>query len=401
MALVLSSDAIDQLADDFEKTAKHRLTLTIEEFLAERKVSLSSGLLEALLLVELDLRPAGQWSEAELERRFPEHRSAVRGALAAIAARTTDKAGVPSTRPELEPTYIPVTAIVDVDAAERMAIPKGIGAYNIKDVLGKGGMGIVYSAVHRRTSERVAIKLVLPQLQATPQALQVFLREASILTSLKHSRIVASKEFGMHENRPYFVMEYIPAVDIEEILATQSPKRRIRVVCKTMCKVLEGLQYAHDQGIVHRDVKPSNILLYWTDKKLNCKLADFGLAKRFEDAGLSGLTGDNEIRGTIAYMPPEQLRDSRFAGPLADIYAVGICLFRYLAGVLPYRFIAGEALMRCVIQHDMQRLRDVMPNVPPDLEHIVDTALKLNPADRFSSAAEMLKALRGFVDRSG
>lgn len=298
--------------------------------------------------------------------------------------------------------YEPETAPGSVGGladATTALLPREVGPYEITGVIGKGGMGVVYSALHRKTKEALAIKLVLPHLNTTPQALQIFLREASILTGLKHSRIVASREFGLHENRPYFVMEYVPSVDLETILATQSPQRRIRIVCKSICKVLEGLQYAHEQGIVHRDIKPSNILVFWTGQKLNCKLADFGLAKRFDDAGMSGLTGENEIRGTLAYMPPEQLKDSRSAGRAADIYATGVCLFRFLAGVLPYRQTEGEALMRCVIQHDVRPLSELLPDCPSTLEQIVTRAMQVRPGDRFESAAAMLNDLAEFVNR--
>ena len=394
---------IDQLADDFKQMIRLKPSQTIETFLAEHCVAPSADLLEALLLIDLEVRSCddGNLGENQLLRRFPEFGDAVRRACAAYAHRHNIPPAVARSRlPEPEPTFIPASVARDTDRSVPIEEDvKAIGAYDITGVLGKGGMGIVYSAVHRRTNEPFAIKLVLPQLHATQQALRIFLREASILTGLKHPHIVASREFGLHENRPYFVMEYVPVVDLEKILKTQSPVRRIRVVCKTVCRVLEGLQYAHDQGIVHRDVKPPNILVFRRGDKLNCKLADFGLAKRFADAGLSGLTGDNELRGTIAYMPPEQLADSRSAGPAADIYSVGVCLHRMLSKQLPYPHSAGETLMRSVIQHEILPLREHFAEAPPELEQIVGLATQRNPGDRFTSARAMHDALTAFVNR--
>jgi len=274
-----------------------------------------------------------------------------------------------------------------------------IGPYRLRKVLGEGGMGVVYLAVHQRTKEQCAVKLIRPGFIAGPQAKQLFLREASILRGLNHRQIVASREFGLHNDCPYFVMEYVPSINFEALLAQQNQKGKIRIATSMICQVLKGLGFAHDQGIVHRDLKPSNILVYRSGKKINCKLADFGLAKRFEDAGMSAYTNDNETRGTIAYMPPEQLADSRYAKPASDLFAAGVCLYRFLTTRLPYEEQDGLGLMVCVEENQIIQIRDVFPECPPELAEVIHIALQRDPSKRFATAAEMRGRLEIFCRR--
>lgn len=260
-------------------------------------------------------------------------------------------------------------------------------------------MGVVYLAVHQGTNEPSAIKLIRPGIVAGQQAKQLFLREASILRGLNHRQIVASREFGLHDDCPYFVMEYVPSIDFEALLARQNPATKIWIAVGMICQVLKGLGFAHEQGIVHRDLKPGNILVYRSGKKINCKLADFGLAKRFEDAGMSAFTNDNETRGTIAYMPPEQFADSRYAKPASDLFAAGVCLYRFLTGRFPYEEQGGRGLMSCVENNLIVPIRDVFPECPRELAEAIHVALQRDPAKRFSTAAEMGKRLQSFCRR--
>ncbi|MEM0927057.1 MAG: FHA domain-containing serine/threonine-protein kinase, partial [Planctomycetota bacterium] len=177
-----------------------------------------------------------------------------------------------------------------------------IGSYEIGEVLGSGGMAIVYKAKHRRSGKEVALKLIRADLAQTKKRIQLFVREASLLGQLKHPRIVEFHEFGIHEDRnPYLVMEYLKTRDLMELVDVQSTKQRIRTSLWVLSRVLEALHYLHDQGIVHRDIKPGNILAFMEGHRLQVKLADFGLAKLMADAGISGVTSERSVRGTIAY----------------------------------------------------------------------------------------------------
>lgn len=379
---------IDQQVDRFKQRLREQPTYRIADFFSESSLVPTDELFRSLLHIELEHHGCLA-EEQSYQKRWPQFSKVI--AEMADERRRQLAAGAGG---QVTATFFSSTPAPDI----HLALPASIGPYAIVSVLGKGGMGVVYKAAHRKTNLEFAIKLIIPQ-RASTQALQIFLREASILTSLRHSRIVTSHEFGLHDSQPYFVMEYIPSVDLGEILQTQPVRRRIRVVAKTICKVLEGLQFAHEQGVVHRDVKPSNILVFWTGKKLNCKLADFGLAKRFADAGMSGVTGENETRGTLAYMPPEQLQDSRSVGPLADIYSAGVCLFRLLTGSLPYDDTSGQALVRCVLRNEVKLLREFVPDCPPELQQIVTRAMQPHPKDRYPSAGDMLTALSSFVEQ--
>ncbi|MCA9047409.1 MAG: protein kinase [Planctomycetaceae bacterium] len=289
------------------------------------------------------------------------------------------------------------TVIGDVGGggSEELA-PSEIGPYRITGRLGQGAMGVVFSAIHKSKNEMVAIKLIQPDVAVGPEVLQLFLREASILRGLDHPRIVGSREFGLNENRPYFVMEYVPSLNFETLLAKQTLPHRIRLATYIVSQVLNGLQFAHDQGIVHRDVKPTNLLVYRSGERINCKLADFGLAKRFEDAGMSAMTEDNQTRGTIAYMPPEQLLDARYAKPACDIFAAGICLYRFLTGRLPYETANGPGLVICVQDHRLIPIIDVLPECPQPLAEVISHAVNRRPEDR-PTAAEMQAALKSFT----
>jgi serine/threonine protein kinase len=160
------------------------------------------------------------------------------------------------------------------------------------------------------------------------------------------------------------------------------------------------LDYAHSQGYVHRDVKPTNLLAFrGKEGKLHIKLADFGLAKSFENAGLSGMTGSRETRGTIVYMPPEQLLDSRSAGPASDIYSTGATLYRLLTGSAPYDAVHLSDALSAILNSDPVPIRKRNSRISPELAALVERSLARDPADRFATAAEMGDALRSFGKR--
>ncbi len=226
-------------------------------------------------------------------------------------------------------------------AHEGNFMPEHIAEFQITGKIGEGGMGVVYEAIQRPSGRKAAVKVILPVVAVNQAAVKLFLREASILTRLQHKRIVECLGVGLHEGRMYLAMERIATIDLRQVLSTQPRARQIRVACGIVCQMLEGLTYAHAVGIVHRDVKPGNILVYRNGNKLSAKLGDFGLAKSFLTAGFSSISRDTETRGTLAYMPPEQVINCRYAEPPCDIYAVGACLYFYLT------FRPGRRSQRC------------------------------------------------------
>ena len=293
----------------------------------------------------------------------------------------------------------PATDEWSPNAATVITTPVEIPDYEVRRELGRGSMGVVYHAVQRSTGREVALKLIRPAQLPDAEAMQLFVREASLLSQLRHRHIVESIEFGLHQRQMYISMEYIDAVDLELILKEQSRKSQIRIVCGVMCYVLEALQHAHEQDIVHRDVKPRNILVFHKGRKVSAKLSDFGLAKNYVNAGFSDISPDNDVRGTLAYMAPEQLVNCRFAKPACDIYGAGACLYMLLTGRRPHESDSATRDAAAVLNSKPDPILDHAPDIPKDLAIIVDRALAWEPCDRFSSAEHMRKALLPFTHR--
>jgi serine/threonine protein kinase len=259
-------------------------------------------------------------------------------------------------------------------------------------------MGEVYQAVQKSTGRMMAVKTLLPEEEVPEQDLRLFLREASVLGQLDHRRIVRFFEFGIAGGVLYLVMEYVETVALPSLLAEQSEASRLRTYCGLICQVLEGLEYAHKKSLVHRDIKPANILITRLGKKLRAKIADFGLAKNFTNAGFSGITVDGQTRGTVAFMPPEQILNCRYSGPACDIFAVGATLYTFLAGGrLPYEFASADNTLLVALQCNHVPLLKRNPALPPDLAALVHRAMAREPADRFESALQMREALLPFA----
>lgn len=268
----------------------------------------------------------------------------------------------------------------DPGAPERLL---DIPGYAVRRKIGQGGMGAVYEATRAADGERVAVKTIIPAPGAGQRAVLLFQREMELLAQLSHPRIVRFLESGQHAGQIYLVMEYVETIDLRSVIAPLARDKQIALYAGIVCHMLEGLQFAHERKLVHRDVKPGNVLVARDGKRLHARLADFGLAKNFENAGLSQLTADNEIRGTPAFMPWEQVQNSRYAKPSVDFYAAGATLYYYLTGRSPGH-TTGDAVTAD------------FADVPPPLAEILHQALSAEPRRRFRTAAEMRTALQEF-----
>ena len=287
-----------------------------------------------------------------------------------------------------------------------------IPGYSIRRRIGQGGMGVVYEAVEEASQHRVAIKTIIPMPGTTGKAIGLFRREMALLAGLDHVHIVRYLKSGEHAGQIYLVMEYVDAMDLKGTLKSIDPPESVRLCCGIMCQVLSALDYAHAQKLVHRDVKPHNILVTRAGNRFIAKLADFGLAKNFELAGLSQLTADQEIRGTPAFMPWEQFQNSRYARPTVDLYSVAATLFYLLTGKIPGHTNPGgfaqttvTSFLRLLTRsgaapEESTDVRQALEILPEGLGEVLYRGLASAPGQRFPNASAMREALLPYSGRT-
>jgi serine/threonine-protein kinase len=267
-----------------------------------------------------------------------------------------------------------------------------IRGYEVQEVLGRGGMGIVYKARHVRLNRPVALKMLLAGPYAQPDELERFLREAEAVAGLSHPNIVQVHEVGDADGRPYFTMELVEGGSLaREVKGTPLPIQRAAALVAT---ISEAIQMAHQRGIVHRDLKPGNILVTSDGTP---KLTDFGLARRLQ--GGSGLTISGAPLGTPSYMALEQAQGQTAAiGPATDVYALGAILYELLTGRPPFQGETAECTIHQVIARDPVPPSRLNYKVPRDLETICLKCLHKASTRRYGSAAELAVDLRHFLD---
>lgn len=271
------------------------------------------------------------------------------------------------------------------------APPPRISGYRITRQIGQGGLGRVYHAYRDGDGGEVAIKVL--SMNPTPHTsdLLFFKRETDIMRSLRHGNIVTFYDSGHTRGLPYVVMEYMGGGPLSRLMRRRGhlPAAEALAIIR---QVLAALAVAHGRGVIHRDVKPLNVLLDGEGKNPVVKLTDFGLAKSFLAAGLSGFTKTGTSFGSLNYLPPEQIHDYKRVTPAADVFAVGAIFYELLSGKSPYMVKDGD-YMAAVINHSVTPLTERCPKLPRKLAGLVDRALSREPVDRFADAAEMLAAL--------
>jgi len=259
--------------------------------------------------------------------------------------------------------------------------PFDIPGYELLEPLGEGGMGVVYKARQIKLNRIVALKMVLGGHRAKPQELIRFLAEAEAVASIKHPNVVQVFEFGDAQGRPFLAMEYLDGGSLSERLKTKlTPNESAQLIEK----LARAVQAAHDQQIVHRDIKPGNILF---DTNGEPKITDFGLAKK---SGGSDLTRTQAVMGTPAYMAPEQAKgESKFVGPAADVWALGVILYECLTGKRPFLGETALEIMRNVTDTEPIAPRKLAPGLSRDVELICLKCLNKNPAERYATAGQI------------
>jgi len=263
-----------------------------------------------------------------------------------------------------------------------------VGRYELGDRLGAGGMSTVVLAFDRRLERYVAVKLLAEHLADDAQFVSRFRREALAAARLVHPNIVQVFDFGLDEasGRHYIVMEYIRGKSGAQILRDEG-RLSVPDALHLVDGSCRGLHYAHRHGVVHRDVKPGNLL---RSEEGQVKLADFGIAKATDG---SAITQAGSVLGTAAYLAPEQAHGEP-ATPRSDLYGLGVVTYQLLAGRLPYEATSLTELALAQQREHPPRLDEVNPEVPAALSDAVDRALELDPEDRYEDAEQMRRALQ-------
>ena len=265
-----------------------------------------------------------------------------------------------------------------------------IGRYVVQDKIGAGGMGQVYKAYHHRMNREAAIKLLPPEMVSDQSAIQRFHREAQAAARLSHPNIVMTYDAGEMRGVHYLVMEFIDGVDFSKLVKTRGPMPVSKAITYIL-QAAEGLQYAHEKGIIHRDIKPHNILL---GLRGTVKILDMGLARFDETAGEDSLTETGTIMGTLDYMSPEQALDTRDVDARTDIYSLGCTLFFLLGGRPPFH---ADTAMKKLLAHresPIPSLRDANKTVSAALDSVFQIMMAKRPDDRFSSMEDVITGLR-------
>lgn len=317
----------------------------------------------------------------------------IAGAIALVAMRRARTAAH-----DLELAFVELTeaeargGLFPIDGS----LPERVGPYTVKRKLGAGGMAVVFE-VESTNGQQLALKLPMPHLLESAEFRTRFTRELTVCMRLHHPNLIHIIDVNTGEEGgfpyPFLVMELVAGAPLDEHIATHGPARFDEAV-ELGCQLLDALHFIHQKGIVHRDVKPSNIMLTGKGRP---KLMDFGVAYREETSGAK-LTASEDRLGTPIYMAPEQFEQSRVDGR-ADIYALGLVLYEMLTGRLPFEGNDPLLVLQAKLCDDPPSLSHLRPDIPEALERCVMTMLARDPSSRFADAAAASAQLAAAGDR--
>jgi WD40 repeat protein/predicted Ser/Thr protein kinase len=374
---VKSSLAVDSICDRFESLCRGSDLPNLESFLGDLDEAARRAAFFELLALDVEYRQdrGESVSADEYLDRFPEFAEQVRGFFAEQAQLDTQ------TAQQTKPTV-----------TERPSLAgTRIGPYDVLSEISRGGMGVVYQARQAGLDRLVAVKVIVAGPLATPAYIARFQAEARMSARLQHPSIVSIYEVGESNGLHYFSMEFVNGKTLAQ-LVKQGPLPG-SAAARYVRDAAYAMQYAHEQGVLHRDMKPSNVMV---DSSGRIKVMDFGLAKQIESA--AQLTHDGELLGTPSYMSPEQAAgqwsrvDCR-----SDVYSLGAVLYELITGKTPHLGDSAVATMLQVVSERPAAPRDVNPEVDTQLEAIVLKCLEKNPAARYATAAELADDLDRYL----
>jgi serine/threonine protein kinase/dienelactone hydrolase len=263
------------------------------------------------------------------------------------------------------------------------------GKYNIIEVSGRGGMGIVYKAEDTKLKRSVALKFLPPELIQDEEIKERFVLEAQTAAALSHPNICTIHEIDEEEGKSFIAMEYVEGQSLRAKI--EKGPLEIDEALNISMQVAEGLEEAHKKGIIHRDIKSANIMV---TEKGQAKVMDFGLAKV---KGATLLTREGTTLGTVAYMSPEQARGEE-VDHFSDVWSLGVVMYEMLSGQLPFKGEREASILYSVVHEEPRPLKEIKRDLPPELQQIVNRALRKRPESRYASAAEIIKDLKKYQD---
>jgi YVTN family beta-propeller protein len=279
---------------------------------------------------------------------------------------------------------------MSVGRSTESLIGSELAGYRIEALIGRGGMGAVYRAQEAGLERKVALKVIAPELAQDTHFRDRFLRESQIAASLDHPHVIPILKAGEEDGLLFLAMRYVEGTDLAQLLAKEGalePRRAVQL----LEQVAEALDAAHELGLVHRDVKPSNVLIASAAGKEHCYLADFGLTKR--TTSLSGVSALGQVVGTLEYVAPEQITGD----PLdvrSDVYSLGCVIYECLTGQAPLPRATDVALLWAHVHEEPPPPSKAKPELPRELDSVLARALAKEPARRYGSAGELVQATR-------
>jgi serine/threonine protein kinase len=277
------------------------------------------------------------------------------------------------------------------------------GKYRVERVLGEGGMGYVVAAIHEQLEQRVAVKLLVPELAEDPDAVERFLREARASVRIQSEHVARVIDVGeLADGAPYLVMEFLSGRDLAQELEARETFE-IGVAIDYVLQACEALAEAHALGVIHRDLKPANLFLtHRPDASPLVKVLDFGISKALKSQSGSvgaspSLTAAQSFLGSPAYMSPEQARRPKTVDTRTDIWALGVVLYEFLGGETPFVGDVPLEVLTAAASDPMPSLREIRKDVPLELEAVIRKCLEKKADDRYQTVADFAEALRPFA----
>ncbi len=375
---------VDEICDEFEAGWTTGDEPNLADYLGRVSEPMRDTLFHELLLSDMECRYGNETTcdTGFYLRTFPERRAQI---LAILRGLTSSRISKPTRRSE----SLSIDETVGAPSGDR-SMPEQCGSYTLLEEVARGGMGVVYRAYDEKLQRTVAVKMILDRNLASGEAVERFHAEAEMTAGLEHPGIVPVYDVGVHEGHHFYAMGFVEGPTLSQLL-----KQRTFSIDESVQFVIDlsdAVAYAHEHGVVHRDLKPGNILMGDDGQP---KITDFGLAKRTDRP--SHLTMAGQVIGTPGYMAPEQAAgETENMGPAADVYALGAILYHLLTGHAPFR--TSLDALASVVEQDPMPPRVLNRRVPRDLNVVCMKCLSRKPQERFASVRELLADLLSFQE---